>query len=84
MFKKIKYLKISDRFKNIYLRFNFDEADVFITPIYSIANSQDGPEKVFQEASILFIPLLGGAEGVFKKNKEKIFDLKLRIDKKEI
>ncbi|MCK4592843.1 DUF1926 domain-containing protein, partial [Candidatus Parcubacteria bacterium] len=71
MFKKIKYLKISDRFKNIYLRFNFDEADVFITPIYSIANSQDGPEKVFQEASILFI----------KKNKEKIFDLKLRIGK---
>ncbi|NOQ68382.1 DUF1926 domain-containing protein, partial [Patescibacteria group bacterium] len=71
MFKKIKYLKIFDKFKNIYLRFDFDEADVFIIPIYSIANSQDGPEKVFQEASVLFI----------KKNKEKIFDLKLRIGK---
>jgi len=73
MFKKIKYLKISDKFKNIYLRFDFTEADVFIIPIYSIANSQDGPEKVFQEASVLFI----------KKNKEKTFDLKFNIDKKE-
>ena len=72
MFKKIKYLKIADKFKNIYLRFDFDEADVFIIPIYSIANSQDGPEKVFQEASVLFI----------KKNKGRGFDLKLRIDKK--
>jgi alpha-amylase len=74
IFRKIKYLKIFDKFKNIYLRFDFDEADIFITPIYSIANSQDGPEKVFQEASVLFI----------KKNKEKMFDLKLRIGKKEI
>ena len=72
MFKKIKHLKISDRFKNIYLRFDFSEADVFIIPIYSIANSQDGPEKVFQEASILFI----------KKDKKKVFDLKLSIDGK--
>ncbi|MCK5466115.1 DUF1926 domain-containing protein [Candidatus Parcubacteria bacterium] len=74
MFKKIKYLKIADRFKNIYLQFDFSEADVFIIPIYSIANSQDGPEKVFQEASILFI----------KKNKERVFDLRLRISKKEM
>jgi len=71
IFKKIKYLKISDKFKNIYLRFDFtNEIDVFITPIYSYANSQDGPEKVFQEASVLFI----------KKNREKKFDLKLKID----
>ena len=82
VFKKISSLKIADRFKNIYLRFDFDEADVFIMPIYSIANSQNGPEKVFQEASILFIPLLRGAVGVSKK--EKKFDLKLRISKKKI
>ncbi|MCK5475700.1 MAG: DUF1926 domain-containing protein [Candidatus Pacebacteria bacterium] len=81
VFKKIKYLKISDKFKNIYLRFDFTEADVFIIPIYSIANSQDGVEKVFQEASILFIPLLR-ARSVFKENKEKVFDLKLKIGKK--
>jgi len=72
IFKKIKYLKIADKFKNIYLRFDFSEADVFITPIYSIANSQDGPEKVFQEASVLFI----------KKNRERDFKLKLRINEK--
>jgi alpha-amylase len=74
IFKKIKYLKIADKFKNIYLRFDFDEADVFITPIYSIANSQNGVEKVFQEASVLFI----------KKDKKNSFNLKLRVDKKEI
>ncbi|MCK5085402.1 DUF1926 domain-containing protein, partial [Candidatus Parcubacteria bacterium] len=72
MFKKIKYLKIFDKFKNIYLQFDFSEADVFIMPIYSIANSQDGPEKVFQEASVLFI----------KRNKGRGFNLKLRIGKK--
>ncbi|MCK5490206.1 MAG: DUF1926 domain-containing protein [Candidatus Pacebacteria bacterium] len=70
--RKIKSLKIADQFKNIYLQFDFSEADVFIVPIYSFANSQDGVEKVFQEASILFI----------KKDKGKVFDLKLRIDKK--
>ena len=51
-----------------------------IIPTYSFANSQDGPEKVFQEASILFIPLLR-VGGVFQKNKGKMFDLKLRIEK---
>ncbi|MCK5084801.1 MAG: DUF1926 domain-containing protein [Candidatus Pacebacteria bacterium] len=69
---KIKSLKISDGFKNINLQFDLSEADVFITPIYSYANSQDGPEKVFQEASVLFI----------KRNKGRGFDLKLRIGKK--
>ena len=69
MFKKISNLKIADRFKNIYLQFDFTEADVFIIPIYSIANSQDGPEKVFQEASVLFM----------KKDKGKVFDLGLKI-----
>ena len=87
--RKIKKLKIADNFKGIYLQFDFDEADVFIIPIYSFANSQDGLEKVFQEASILFIPLLraslfekGGRgiyRGVSKKDKGKVFDLKLRI-----
>ncbi|MEA2097892.1 MAG: alpha-amylase/4-alpha-glucanotransferase domain-containing protein [Patescibacteria group bacterium] len=72
IFKKISNLKIADKFKNIYLQFDFSCADVFIIPIYSYANSQDGPEKVFQEASVLFI----------KKNKESLFKLKLRIDKK--
>ncbi len=66
-FKKIKYLKIFDKFKNIYSRFDFDEADVLITPIYSIANSQNGPEKIFQQASILFI----------KKNNNNFFNLNL-------
>ena len=81
--RKIKSLKIVDGFKNISLQFDFDCADVFIIPIYSYANSQDGVEKVFQEASILFVPLLRGVGGVLnKKNKEKRFDLKLRIDKK--
>jgi len=69
VFKKINTLGISDRFKNIHLRFDFDEADVFIIPIYSIANSQDGPEKIFQQASILFI----------KKNKENSFGLRMVI-----
>ena len=67
--RKIKKLKIVDNFKGIYLQFDFSEADVFIIPIYSFANSQDGLEKSFQEASILFI----------KKDKGKAFDLKLRI-----
>ncbi|MEA1937310.1 MAG: alpha-amylase/4-alpha-glucanotransferase domain-containing protein [Patescibacteria group bacterium] len=74
VFKKINYLKISDRFKNIYLRFDFGEADVFIVPIYSVANSQTGPEKIFQQASILFI----------KKNQENSFKLNCRLSEKEI
>ena len=74
VFKKIKNLKIADRFKNIYSRFDFDEADVFIIPIYSIANSQNGPEKIFQQASILFI----------KKNEEDLFNLNYRLSEKEI
>ena len=72
-FIKIKSLKIADYFKKIYLKFSFNEADVFIMPVYSFANSQDGVEKVFQEASILFI----------KKDKGKVFDLGLKISKKE-
>jgi len=68
-FKKINTLEISDRFKKINLRFDFDVADVFIIPIYSIANSQDGPEKIFQQASILFI----------KKDKENSFGLRMVI-----
>ena len=82
--RKIKKLKIADNFKGIYLQFDFDEADVFIIPIYSIANSQDGPEKVFQEASVLFIPLLRGTGGVFKKDKNSLFNLRCKVDKKEI
>jgi len=73
IFKKINYLKISDHFKNIYLRFDFSEADVFIIPIYSVANSQEGLEKVFQEVSILFI----------KKNEGDLFNLKCRLSKKK-
>jgi alpha-amylase len=73
VFRKINNLKISDYFKGIYLQFDFSEADVFIMPIYSFANSQFGLEKVCQQASVLFI----------KKSKGKIFDLKLKIDKKE-
>ena len=73
VFKKINYLKISDYFKNIYLRFDFSEADVFILPIYSIANSQKGPEKSFQQASILFI----------KKNEGDLFNLNCRLSGKE-
>lgn len=69
VFKKINTLEILDRFKNIRSRFDFDKADVFITPIYSIANSQDGPEKIFQQASVLFI----------KKNKENSFGLRMKI-----
>ncbi len=69
IFRKINYLKISDYFKNIYLRFDFTEADVFIVPIYSIANSQEGLEKSFQQASILFI----------KKNEGDLFELSCRL-----
>lgn len=69
VFKKINTLEIFDRFKNIRLRFDFGEADVFIIPIYSISNSQDGPEKMFQQASVLFI----------KKNKENSFGLRMAI-----
>lgn len=68
-FKKINTMEISDRFKNIRLRFDFDAADVFIIPIYSISNSQNGPEKMFQQASVLFI----------KKNKENSFGLRMAI-----
>ena len=74
IFRKINYLKISDHFKNIYLRFDFSEADVFIIPIYSVANSQEGLEKIFQQASILFI----------KKNEENLFNLNCRLSGKEI
>lgn len=80
VFKKIKYLKIFDKFKNIYLRFDFSEADVFIVPIYSIANSQEGPEKIFQQASILFVPLLRGNGGIsVKKNEEDSFNLNCKL-----
>ena len=72
VFKKINYLKISDHFKNIFLQFDFSEADVFILPIYSIANSQKGAEKSFQQASILFI----------KKSEEDIFNLNCRLSGK--
>ena len=92
VFRKIKNLKIADNFKGMNLQFDFSEADVFIIPIYSFANSQDGVEKVFQEASILFIPILrvspfvkGGRgiyRGVFRKNEGKVFDLGLKIGKK--
>ena len=73
VFKKINYLKISDYFKNIYLRFDFSEADVFILPIYSMANSQKGPEKSFQQASILFI----------KKNEADSFNLRCQLSRRE-
>jgi len=73
IFRKINCLKISDRFKNIYLRFDFSEADVFIIPIYSIASSQAGFEKSFQQASILFI----------KKNEGDLFDLSCKLSKRE-
>ncbi len=73
IFRKISYLKISDYFKNIYLQFDFSEADVFIVPIYSIASSQTGFEKSFQQASILFI----------KKNEEDLFDLNCRLSGKK-
>ncbi len=74
VFRKVKNLKIADYFKGIYLRFDFSEADIFIMPIHSFANSQDGVEKVCQQASILFI----------KKDKDKVFDLELKIGKREI
>jgi len=70
IFKKINNLKISDRFKDIFLRFDFSKADVFIMPIYSISNSQLGPEKMCQEASILFI----------KKDKGKRFNIGIEIE----
>lgn len=73
VFKKINCLKINDYFKNIYLQFDFSEADVFVIPIYSIASSQAGLEKSFQQASILFI----------KKNEGNLFDLRCRINKKQ-
>ena len=74
VFKKINYLKFSDYFKDIYLEFDFSEADVFILPIYSIANSQKGPEKSFQQASVLFI----------KKNEGDSFDLNCKLSKKAL
>ncbi|MDF1498438.1 MAG: DUF1926 domain-containing protein [Patescibacteria group bacterium] len=70
-FTKIKSLKIEDKFKGIILQFDFSKADVFITPIYSFANSQDGLEKVFQDVSILFI----------KKDMKREFELGVGIDK---
>ncbi|MBW6441278.1 hypothetical protein K0B03_04620, partial [Patescibacteria group bacterium] len=74
-------LRIEDKFKGIILQFDFSKADVFITPIYSFANFQDGLEKVFQDVSILFIPLSRGVGGVFKKDKEREFELGVGIDK---
>ena len=59
--------------KNIYLQFDLSEADVFLIPIYSIASSQKGLEKSFQQASILFI----------KKDEKSLFKLNCKLRKKE-
>lgn len=72
VFKNINKLKIIDNFKKAELQFDFSSANIFIIPIYSYANSQDGVEKVFQEVSILFI----------KRQSEKKFDLKVKITNK--
>lgn len=72
--KGINSLKIEDRFNGISTRIGFDDAVVFVLPIYSITNSigseSQGAEKMFQEVSVL----------IMKKNKGDNFRIKLSFD----
>ena len=72
--KSINSLKIEDRFKGITTAIEFDRADVFIVPVYSITNSIDSESqsigKMFQEISVL----------VIKRSKDKGFKIRLSVD----
>lgn len=69
--KGINSLKVEDRFKRIKTTIEFDYANVFIVPVYSITSSMSGEnhgiEKMFQEVSVL----------VVKKSKSNKFKIRL-------
>lgn len=52
----LKSFEIIDYYKKIKLLFEFDVADVFAMPLYSVSSSEAGFEKVYQQLTILFIP----------------------------
>ncbi len=54
-FENVDELKIQDSFKRIVVEFFFDNADLFVLPVYSVSSSESGFEKVFQQMTILFI-----------------------------
>ncbi|MFH1772143.1 MAG: alpha-amylase/4-alpha-glucanotransferase domain-containing protein [Candidatus Omnitrophota bacterium] len=62
-------LTLVDTYQNITADFEFDTADIFSMPVYSVSSSESGFEKVYQQISILFI---------FKQPK-KGFSISLRI-----
>lgn len=53
--KESRSLEIVDYYKDINLKFRFDEADIWTLPVYSISSSESGFEKVYQQIAVLFI-----------------------------
>ncbi|UCD15139.1 MAG: DUF1926 domain-containing protein [Candidatus Omnitrophota bacterium] len=70
--KNADCLEIVDNYKNITLRFNFDRADVYTLPLYSVSSSESGFEKVYQQIVVLFIV----------KEKKENFNLAFNIEGK--
>lgn len=72
--KGLSKFAIEDKFKGIRITFEFDSANVFFLPIYSMTNSiKEGGkdiEKMFQEISVLLV----------KKNKGDKFKIHLSVD----
>ena len=52
---KQKGLIIVDRHNKFELKFKFDEANVFVTPVYSVSSSEGGFERSYQELSVLLV-----------------------------
>jgi alpha-amylase len=68
-FEGLSSFTIVDYFKKLKLEFNFDKANIFTLPIYSVSSSEGGFEKVYQQLAILLI---------LKTRKEK-FDLSFLV-----
>jgi len=55
-FDEVDELSIEDKYRKIAVDFKLGGMTVFCVPIYSVSSSESGFEKVFQQASLLFIP----------------------------
>jgi alpha-amylase len=55
VFKEMTSLVIRDLYQRIKINFEFDRADIFIMPMYSVSSSESGFEKAYQQTTVLFI-----------------------------
>jgi len=65
-------LVILDKGYNLKLRFDFDQAEIYLNPIYTLSSSESGEDVLFQQLSILFKP----------KELKNSFGLELHVGKR--